>query len=249
MTVGCNFILEIQEKSLARQKGAGRLFPTPETREGGKKLEVERVFFCFFALESAASHFFTFFFLLFFFVVVRFLPSAPTLPSSLAAAAAAAPTSDVLHGQGPARRPADRGRRLVRSFPPSVFVLDANFGRKKKRTLNLSPPPQKNPKNPKKQERGDGPARRAQQGPQSRRTVHCSPARPARRPPQQARRREGNEGKVAPPCAREEGRQRRHVRRLGGSGLDGARKKGERELIDKETALEMLDPKDPGVGE
>lgn len=143
MTVGCNFILEIQEKSLARQKGAGRLFPTPETREGGKKLEVERVFFCFFALESAASHFFTFFFLLFFFVVVRFLPSAPTLPSSLAAAAAAAPTSDVLHGQGPARRPADRGRRLVRSFPPSVFVLDANFGRKKKRTLNLSPPPKK----------------------------------------------------------------------------------------------------------
>ena len=143
VTVGCNFILEIQEKSLARQKGAGRLFPTPETREGGKKLEVERVFFCFFALESAASHFFTFFFLLFFFVVVRFLPSAPTLPSSLAAAAAAAPTSDVLHGQGPARRPADRGRRLVRSFPPSVFVLDANFGRKKKRTLNLSPPPQK----------------------------------------------------------------------------------------------------------
>ena len=150
MTVGCNFILEIQEKSLARQKGAGRLFPTPETREGGKKLEVERVFFCFFALESAASHFFTFFFLLFFFVVVRFLPSAPTLPSSLAAAAAAAPTSDVLHGQGPARRPADRGRRLVRSFPPSVFVLDANFGRKKKRTLNLSPPPKKSKKSKKK---------------------------------------------------------------------------------------------------
>jgi hypothetical protein len=35
----------------------------------------------------------------------------------------------------------------------------------------------------------------------------------------------------------------------GGAGWTGPEKKGERELIDKETALEKLDPKDPGVGE